>query len=142
MTRGVSFGPSVGLAPGHTERVEVAAALNMFSEEPLHGFNGEQFGTVRPRALVGGDGLGWRLGQLSIGPDFEVGYAFNHSSVTGDAGAFEESGPLRNPRGQFMAPASRAQGRVLITPQTDVQNLGGLYAHAAVDYRDHADRKR
>jgi hypothetical protein len=93
VTRGVSFGPSVGLAPGHTNGWKYPFALNMFSEY-LHGSNGQQFGTVHTSALVGGIGYGWHFGQLSIGPDVEVGYAFNHASVTGDAGAFESSGPL------------------------------------------------
>ena len=94
VTRGVSVGPSVGLAPGHSNGFKYPFALSMFSEY-LHGSNGEQFGTVRTQALVGGVGYGWHFGQLSIGPDLEVGYAFNHASVTGDAGAFGESGPLQ-----------------------------------------------
>ena len=94
VTRGVSVGPSVGVAPGHSNGWKYPFAFNMFSEY-LHGPNGQQFGTVHTRALAAGIGYGWHFGQLSIGPDVEVGYAFNHTSVTGDAGAFEESGPLQ-----------------------------------------------
>jgi hypothetical protein len=34
---------------------------------------------------MAGVGYGWHFGELSVGPQIEVGYAFNHSSLDGDA---------------------------------------------------------
>src|SRR5215216_7535492 len=92
VTRGVTFGPSIGLSPGRTNSVKYPVALSMFSEE-LHSPSGAHFGTVRTRALMVGIGYGWHFGDLSVGPQVEVGYAFNHASLEDDAlQAFGASG--------------------------------------------------
>jgi hypothetical protein len=84
VTRGVTFGPSIGLSPGRTNGWKYPVALSMFSED-LHSPSGAHFGTVRTRALMAGIGYGWHFGDLSVGPQVEVGYAFNHSSLEDDA---------------------------------------------------------
>jgi hypothetical protein len=84
VTRGLTFGPSVGLSPGRTNGWKYPAALSMFTEE-LHSPSGAQFATVRTIALVGGIGYGWHFGEWSVGPQVEIGYAFNHSTVEDDA---------------------------------------------------------
>jgi hypothetical protein len=84
VTRGVTFGPSIGLSPGRANGWKFPVALSMFSED-LHSPSGAQFGSVRTRALLAGIGYGWHFGDLSLGPQLEVGYAFNHSSLQDDA---------------------------------------------------------
>jgi hypothetical protein len=92
VSRGVSFGPSIGLSPGRTNGWKVPVALSMFSED-LHSPAGTQFGSVRTRALLAGIGYGWHFGRLSVGPQIEFGYAFNHASMEDDgARAFGPSG--------------------------------------------------
>src|SRR5262245_20886402 len=92
VTRGVTFGPSIGLSPGRTNGWKYPVALSMFSEE-LHSPSSAHFGTVRTRALMAGIGYGWHFGDLSVGPQIEVGYAFNHSSLEDDAAqAFAAAG--------------------------------------------------
>ena len=94
VTRGVSFGPSIGLSPGRTNGWKYPVALSMFSEY-LHSPSGAQFGSVRTWALMAGVGYGWHFGELSVGPQVEVGYAFNHPSVDGDAPqAFASAGSV------------------------------------------------
>lgn len=92
VSRGVSFGPSIGLSPGSTNGFKFPVALSMFSED-LHNPAGTQFGSVRTRALLVGIGYGWHFGRLSVGPQIEVGYAFEHASMDdGGAAAFGPSG--------------------------------------------------
>lgn len=84
VTKGLSFGPSIGLSPGRTNGWKVPMALSWYTED-LHGPNGNMFGSVRSRSILAGVGYGWHFGELSVGPQVEVGYAFNHPSVTSDA---------------------------------------------------------
>ena len=92
VSRGVSFGPSIGLSPGRNNGWKFPVALSMFSED-LHSPAGTQFGSVRTRALLAGIGYGWHFGRLSVGPQVEVGYAFNHGSIDDDgAEAFGPAG--------------------------------------------------
>jgi hypothetical protein len=85
VTRGVTFGPSVGLSPGTTNGWKYPFSLTMFSEDLHNPSSGATFGTVRTRALMGGIGYGWHFGELSVGPQLEVGYAFFRSSLRADA---------------------------------------------------------
>jgi hypothetical protein len=85
VSRGVTFGPSIGLSPGNTNGWKIPVALSLFSEE-LHNPNGgAEFGSVRTRALLAGIGYGWHFGNLSVGPQVEVGYAMHRSSLRADA---------------------------------------------------------
>jgi len=84
VTRGVTFGPSIGLTPGRTNGWKFPVALSMFSED-LHTSDGAEFASVRTRALLGGIGYGWHFGRLSVGPQIEVGYAFNHGTMSDTA---------------------------------------------------------
>ena len=95
VSRGVTFGPSIGLSPGQTNGWKFPVALSMFSED-LHNPAGAEFGSVRTRVLMAGIGYGWHFGRLSVGPQIEVGYAFNHASMEGDgAVAFGPPGAVR-----------------------------------------------
>jgi hypothetical protein len=84
--KGVSIGPSVGLSPGGTNGWKYPVALTMFGED-LHGPAGDRFGAVRSRIVLAGVGYGWHFGRLSVGPQFEIGYAFTH-------GTLEERAPV------------------------------------------------
>lgn len=86
VTKGRTFGPSVGLSPGATNGWKYPVALSMYTED-LHGPDGSHFGSVRSRSLMGGIGYGWHFGRLSVGPQVEVGYSFNHGTLTNDAPA-------------------------------------------------------
>jgi hypothetical protein len=84
VSKGVTFGPSIGLSPGRSNGWKYPMSLSMFSED-LHGPNGAQFGTVHTRSLLAGIGYGWHFGELAVSPEFQVGYSFNRSDMTGDA---------------------------------------------------------
>jgi hypothetical protein len=86
VSRGVSFGPSIGLSPGQNNGWKFPFSLSTFSED-LHNSAGTQFGSVRVRALLGGIGYGWHFGRWSLGPQVKVGYAFNHASMDDDGAA-------------------------------------------------------
>ena len=117
VTRGTSFGPSVGLSPGRSNGWKYPVSLSLISED-LHGPNGMQFGTVRSRALLAGVGYGWHFGQLAVGPDIQVGYSFNRHDMTGNASdAFDAAGPVTMDVGNswILRPALKAE--YFITPK-------------------------
>jgi hypothetical protein len=94
VSRGVTVGPSIGLSPGTTNGWKFPVALSMFTED-LHSPAGTQFGSVRTRALLAGIGYGWHFGRLSVGPQIEVGYAFEHASMDDNgAAAFGSPGAV------------------------------------------------
>jgi len=122
VTRGVTFGPSIGLSPGTTNGWKYPVALSMFSED-LHSPSGTQFGSVRTWALMAGIGYGWHFGELSVGPQIEVGYAFNHSSLQGDAPqAFASPGSVAlNVSNSWMVrPEFKAE--YLLTPKFSIRS--------------------
>src|SRR4030095_2191184 len=61
VSRGVSFGGSIGLSPGHANGWKFPVALATFSED-LHSPSEIQFASVRTRALLAGIGYGWHSG--------------------------------------------------------------------------------
>jgi len=94
VSRGVTFGPSIGLSPGHDNGWKVPVALSSFTED-LHSPSGIQFGSVRTRALLAGIGYGWHFGRWGVGPQIELGYAFEHGSLDDDSsGAFGTTGAI------------------------------------------------
>src|SRR5262245_6875357 len=122
VTRGLTFGPSIGLSPGRTNGWKYPVALSMFSED-LHSPSGVQFGTVRTLALMAGLGYGWHFGDLSVGPQVEVGYAFNHSTLEDDAPqAFAVPGGVAMDvnNGWMVRPEFKAE--YLLTPKFSVRS--------------------
>ena len=88
VTKGTTFGASVGLSPGRTNGWRYPFGLTTFSEY-LHGPNGQQFATFRARAIMAGIGYGWHFGRLSTGASVQTGYSFNRARPDGDIlGAF------------------------------------------------------
>jgi hypothetical protein len=83
VTKGRSYGVSIGLAPGRTNGWRYPFALSFFTQD-LHSPNGDEFASVRTRALLGGIGYGWHFGRFSTGVQFQTGYAWNHPSLKGD----------------------------------------------------------
>ena len=121
VTRGVTFGPSIGLSPGRTNGWKYPFALSMFSED-LHSPSGAHFGTVRTRALMAGIGYGWHFGDLSIGPQVEVGYAFNHSTLEDDAPqAFAAAGGVAIDVSNAWMLRPEFKGEYLLTPKWSVR---------------------
>src|SRR5262245_45650276 len=61
VTKGRTYGVSVGLSPGRTNGFTFPVGLTMFSEN-LHSPNGEQFATLNTKAVMAGIGYGWHFG--------------------------------------------------------------------------------
>ena len=72
VSRGVSFGPSIGLSPGKTNGWKVPFALSTFSDDLHTSAGGTQFGSVRTRALLVGIGYGWHFGRWVLRPSRAV----------------------------------------------------------------------
>jgi hypothetical protein len=122
VTRGVSFGPSIGLSPGRTNGWKYPVALSMFSED-LHSPSGAQFGSVRTWALMAGIGYGWHFGQLSVGPQVEIGYAFNHSTLEGDAPqAFASPGSIALDVSNSWMLRPEFKAEYLLTPKFSIRS--------------------
>jgi len=83
VTKGWGWGVSIGLSPGDKNGWKYPVSLNFFTQD-LHSPNGDQFASVRTRALLGGIGYGWHFGRLSTSVEMQAGYALNHVSVKGD----------------------------------------------------------
>jgi hypothetical protein len=83
VTKGWGYGVSLGLSPGHTNGWKYPFALTFFTQD-LHSPNGDEFASIRTRALLGGIGYGWHFGRFSTGVQLQTGYALNHVSVKGD----------------------------------------------------------
>lgn len=83
VTKGRTFGVSLGISPGRTTGWRYPVGVTLFSQN-LHSPNGEPFAAVRTFAIMGGVGYGWHVGRLSTGVSLQTGYAFNHGRVDGD----------------------------------------------------------
>jgi hypothetical protein len=83
VSKGMTLGPSVGLAPGLTNGWKYPFGITMFSED-LHSPNGEQFATLKTKAILVGIGYGWHFGRLATGISLQTGYAFNSGQIDGD----------------------------------------------------------
>ena len=92
VTKGTTFGGSIGLSPGQTNGWRYPVGLTLFDVN-LHGPNGQQFALLRARALMAGIGYGWHFGRLSTGVSLQAGYADNSVRPRGDGpGAFNLPG--------------------------------------------------
>lgn len=85
VTRGVTFGPSIGLSPGNTNGWKYPSAITLFSEQLHNANNGAEFGSVRTIGLMAGIGYGWHFGDLTVSPQIQIGYAFHRSTLRTDA---------------------------------------------------------
>jgi hypothetical protein len=83
VTKGRTFGVSIGLSPGRTNGWRYPVGLTMFDED-LHSPSGQEFAALRTTALMAGIGYGWHFGRLSTGATLQTGYAFNHGQANGD----------------------------------------------------------
>ena len=82
ITKGRSFGVSIGLSPGRTNGWRYPVSLTMFDEN-LHSPSGQEFAALRTTAIMAGIGYGWHFGRLSTGASLQTGYAFNHGEANG-----------------------------------------------------------
>ena len=83
VTKGTTFGASIGLSPGRTNGWRYPFGFTMFSENLL-GPNGQEFAELRSRAILAGIGYGWHFGKLSTGASLQTGYSFNRTRPQGD----------------------------------------------------------
>ena len=113
VTKGTTFGPSIGLSPGRTNGWKYPIAFSMFSED-LHSANGEQFAVMNTKSIQAGIGYGWHFGQLSTGVSLQTGYSFNSGTIQGDtARAFDlPGGPVSIDITQRLAAAAAGQGGI------------------------------
>ena len=123
VTKGLTFSASVGLSPGRKAGWRYPFGFTTFSEN-LHGPNGEQFATFKSRAILGGIGYGWHMGNLSLGTSLQAGWGFNHGTLSGNTARVFDS-----PEGPTSihidnAPLLRPQFKVeyFITPKFTVRS--------------------
>ncbi len=83
VTKGTTFGASIGLSPGRTNGWRYPFAFTTFSED-LHAPGGETFASFKSRAILAGIGYGWHFGRLSTGASLQAGWGFNHGTLTGN----------------------------------------------------------
>ena len=83
VTKGMTFGASIGLSPGRTNGWRYPFSFATFSED-LHAPSGEPFASFKSRAILGGIGYGWHFGRLSTGASLQAGWGFNHGTLTGN----------------------------------------------------------
>jgi hypothetical protein len=89
VSKGRTFGMSIGLSPGNTNGWRYPVGVTMFSEN-LHGPNGASFAVLRSTALMAGIGYGWHFGRLSTGASILGGFSVNRVRPEGDIrGAFD-----------------------------------------------------
>ena len=84
VTKGVTFGGSMGLAPGRTNGWRFPIGIAMYGEY-LHAPSGRQFAVFRTRALMAGVGYGWHFGRLSTGASVQTGFGVNRAIARADA---------------------------------------------------------
>ena len=89
VTKGLTKGVSVGLAPGQHNGWKFPVGISWYSEE-LNGPNGTQFANLRANPILAGIGYGWHFGpKFSTSAAVQAGYSFNKVSRAGNpAGAF------------------------------------------------------
>jgi len=80
VTKGTTYGASIGLSPGRTNGWRYPFGFTTFSEN-LNGPTGEEFATFKSRAIIGGIGYGWHRGKLSLGTSLQGGWGFNHGRL-------------------------------------------------------------
>jgi hypothetical protein len=83
VTKGTTYGASIGLSPGRTNGWRYPFGFTTFSEN-LNGPTGEEFATFKSRAIIGGIGYGWHRGKLSLGTSLQGGWGFNHGRLYGN----------------------------------------------------------
>lgn len=83
VSKGTTYGASLGLSPGRKPGWRYPVGINMFSEY-LHGPNGQQFAVLRARAIMAGIGYGWHFGRLSAGASLHTGFSFNRARPDGN----------------------------------------------------------
>ena len=71
---------------------------------------------------MAGIGYGWHFGNLSVGPQFEVGYTFNHSSLEDNASqAFAAPGSVAMDVSNAWMVRPEFKGEYELTPKFSVR---------------------
>ena len=121
VTKGTTFGPSIGLSPGRTNGLKYPVGFTMFSED-LHSPNGAPFAVVRTSAIMAGIGYGWHFGRLATGLFVETGYAFNSGRPQGDVSrAFESPETVSVHVGNSVLLRPGVKAEYFITPKFTIR---------------------
>lgn len=83
VTKGTTFGASLGFASGQTDGWRYPIGITSFSEN-LHSPNGQLFAVLRSRGIMAGIGYGLNFGRLSTGASLQAGFAINRTTTEGD----------------------------------------------------------
>jgi hypothetical protein len=95
VTKGTTLGASVGAAPGPTGGWKYPVGLAFVSAD-LRGPTGEQFGTLRARAMLAGIGYSWYHGKMITSLALQGGVSFNRTElVAGAPLAFSSTDAVR-----------------------------------------------
>jgi len=95
VTKGLTTGVSIGLAPGSHNGWKFPVGISSYGED-LNGPTGNQFGHLTMRGAYAGVGYGWHLGpKFSTSAAMQVGYSLNKVSAVGSDGlAFASGDPV------------------------------------------------
>lgn len=118
VTKGTTFGASIGLSPGRTNGWRYPFGFTIFSENLLSP-NGQEFAELRSRAILAGIGYGWHFGKLSTGASLQTGYSFNGTRPQGDLlSAFNvPSGAVSVHAGNSLLLRPQVKAEYFITPR-------------------------
>ncbi len=118
VTKGTTFGASIGLSPGRANGWRYPFGFTVFSENLLSP-NGQQFAELRARAIMAGIGYGWHFGKLSTGASLQTGYSFNRARTQGDLlSAFNlPSGAVSVRAGNSLLLRPQVKAEYFITPK-------------------------
>lgn len=104
VTKGTTLGVSVGAAPSHTGGWKYPVGLAFVSAD-LRGPSGDQFGTLRARAILAGVGYSWYRGKIITSLALQGGVSFNRTELVESAPlAFNSTDAVRvvNSRASFL----------------------------------------
>jgi len=123
VTKGLTKGVSIGLAPGQHNGWKFPVGISWYSEE-LNGPTGTQFATLRANPILAGIGYGWHFGSnLSTSAAVQAGYSFNKVSRAGNpAGAFASGEPVSITVGNSVLYRPRVQAEYFVSRKFSVRS--------------------
>ena len=128
VTKGLSTGISVGLAPGRKTGWKYPFGLAWFSQE-LRGPTGDKFGRFLARPIMAGIGYGWHHGNLNTSVEVQGGISFNQVRLeAAPSRAFNSDSDVRIKLGN--SPIVRPQVRLeyFLTPKVTLRtSLNYIY---------------
>jgi hypothetical protein len=121
VTKPTKPGLAVMLGGGRKEGLKFPVSITSYSENLL-GPSGDQFGSLKAYAIMGGVGYGWNVGRLSTGADIQAGVAYNRGRIDGDSAlAFRTDGPVSISVGNSLIARPRLKAEYFITEKFTVK---------------------